>query len=109
MTNVSQRIHYTGVVGLARLLALALLVCASQYLDAQNFFPLKDVRPGLRGIGRTVFYGNRVEDFQVEILGVLENLTPKQSIILAKLSGGPLAQTGVMQGKIGRASCREGV
>src|SRR5947209_7006121 len=101
MINVSQRIHYTGVVGLARLLALALLVCASQYLDAQTFFPLKDVRPGLRGIGRTVFYGNRVEDFQVEILGVLENLTPKQSIILAKLSGGPLAQTGVMQGMSG--------
>jgi hypothetical protein len=68
---------------------------------AQGFFPLRDVRPGLRGTGRTVFQGNRVEEFQVEILGVLENIAPKQSIILGKLSGGPLAETGVMQGMSG--------
>jgi hypothetical protein len=68
---------------------------------AQGFFQLKDVRPGQHGVGRTVFHGNRIEEFQVEILGVLENLTPKQSIILAKLSGGPLEETGVMQGMSG--------
>jgi hypothetical protein len=52
-------------------------------------------------VGRTVFSGNRIENFDVEILGVLENIGPKQSIILARLSGGPLAQTGVMQGMSG--------
>lgn len=67
----------------------------------QAFYPLKDVRPGLHGIGRTVFAGNRVEEFQVEILGTLENLLPKQTIILARLSGGPLAETGVLQGMSG--------
>ncbi len=67
----------------------------------QAFFPLEDVRPGLHGVGRTVFHGNQIEEFQVEILGILENLTPKQTIILAKLSGGPLAETGVMQGMSG--------
>ena len=36
------------------------------------FFALKDVRAGMHGVGRTVFNGNRIEDFQVEILGVLE-------------------------------------
>jgi hypothetical protein len=55
----------------------------------------------MKGIGRTVFHGGQVEEFQVEILGVLENTGPKQSIILAKLSGGPLAETGVMQGMSG--------
>ncbi len=55
----------------------------------------------MRGIGKTVFSGDRVEDFQVEILGVLENIGPKQSLILARLSGGPLANTGVMQGMSG--------
>src|SRR3954452_22686963 len=68
---------------------------------AQGFFQLKDVRPGQHGVGRTVFHGNRIEEFQVEILGVLENLTRKQSIVLAKLSGGPLEETGVMQGMSG--------
>ncbi|HEY3939986.1 MAG TPA: hypothetical protein VGL97_21335 [Bryobacteraceae bacterium] len=42
-----------------------------------------------------------MEEFQVEILGVLQNLGPKQTIILARLSGGPLAQTGVLQGMSG--------
>jgi hypothetical protein len=59
------------------------------------------VRPGLRGVGRTVFQGDRIEEFQVEILGVLQNLGPKQTIILARLSGGPLAETGVLQGMSG--------
>jgi len=65
------------------------------------FFPLKDLRQGMRATGRTVFAGDKVEDFQVEILGVLENSGPKQSIILARLSGGPLERTGVMQGMSG--------
>ena len=55
----------------------------------------------MRGIGKTVFSGDRVEDFQVEILGVLENIGPKQSLILARLSGGPLESTGVLQGMSG--------
>lgn len=55
----------------------------------------------MRGVGRTVFSGSKIENFDVEILGVLENVGPRQSIILARLSGGPLAQTGVMQGMSG--------
>ncbi len=55
----------------------------------------------MRGIGRTVFNGNKIEDFQVEILGVLDNIGPKESLILARLSGGPLEHTGVMQGMSG--------
>jgi hypothetical protein len=71
-------------------------------LSAQTvFFPLKDLKPGMRATGRTVFSGDRVEDFQVEILGVLENVGPKQSLILARLSGGPLEKTGVLQGMSG--------
>ena len=82
-------------------IAAALFLMLPRFLGAQGFFPLKDVRPGLHGIGRTVFQGNRIEEFQVEILGVLQNAGPKQSIILAKLSGGPLAEAGVVQGMSG--------
>ena len=75
---------------------------------SQQFFPLKDVRPGLRGVGKTVFQGDRIEEFQVEILGVLEDFGPKQPIILARLSGGPLAETGVLQGMSGSPVYIEG-
>lgn len=77
------------------------LLGASLLAAAPDIFPLRDVRAGQHGVGRTVFAGSRVEDFQVEILGVLENVGPGQSIILARLSGGPLATTGVMQGMSG--------
>ena len=79
------------------------LFCGSSlgFGASQDFFPIQDVRPGLRGIGRTVFQGDRIEDFQVEILGVLQNFGPRQPIILARLSGGPLAETGILQGMSG--------
>ncbi|MBV9303787.1 MAG: hypothetical protein JOY62_09150 [Acidobacteriaceae bacterium] len=79
----------------------AVLLAGASSLSAQNLFPLKDVRPGLRGVGRTVFAGNRIDEFQVEILGVLENVGPKQAIILARLSGGPINDAGVLQGMSG--------
>jgi hypothetical protein len=71
-------------------------------LSAQTaFFPLKDVRAGMHGTGRTVFTGGKVEEFQVEILGVLDGAGPKQSLILARLSGGGLEHAGVMEGMSG--------
>ncbi len=85
----------------------AALLAGAQTLAAQSvpaplrIFPLSEVRAGQRGVGRTVFSGDRIEEFGVEILGILRNAGPKQSIILARLSGGPLAETGVLQGMSG--------
>ncbi len=81
-----------------RLAVLAALALAADVSAQTALFPLKDIKPGMHGIGRTVFNGNKVEEFQVEILGVLENIGPKESLILGRLSGGPLEHTGVMQG-----------
>jgi len=64
--------------------------------------PLAEVRPGMQGVGRTVFEGARVAEFGVRVLGVLDNaLGPRQSLILARLVGGPLAETGVISGMSG--------
>ena len=84
---------------LCRLLAAAFMGLA---LFAQpSVMPLNEIRPGMRGIGKTVFSGDRVDQFDVEVLGVLENVGPKQSLVLARLSGGPLQHTGVLQGMSG--------
>ncbi len=79
----------------------SVLIVASGLFAQTPIFPLRDIRAGQHGIGRTVFSGNKIDEFQVEVLGVLENVGPKQSIILARLSGGPLDKTGVMQGMSG--------
>ena len=78
-----------------------LLACGVALIAQTPLLPLSEVRPGMRGVGKTIFQGDRVEEFQAEVLGVLENAGPKQSIILARLSGGPLEKTGVLQGMSG--------
>ena len=64
-------------------------------------FPLSEVKPGMKGVGRTVFARQKMEEFDVEIIGKLENSSPKQTMVLARLSGGPLANTGVIAGMSG--------
>jgi hypothetical protein len=82
---------------------LTMLLVAPQAVLAQSahFFPLEMVKPGQKGYGKTVFSGTQVESFDVEILGVLKNIGPKQNLILARLSGEKLNDTGVFAGMSG--------
>ena len=41
----------------------------------------------MKGRGKSVFQGAAIEEFDVEILGVLENVQPKRNVILARLKG----------------------
>ena len=83
--------------------ALALILASSLTVPATpTLMPVEDIRPGMVGIGRTVFQGTTLQDFKVHILGVLRNVQgPKRNLILARLEGGPLADTGVAQGMSG--------
>jgi len=72
-------------------------------LTAQDtkIMPVDEVRQGMKGFGKTVFQGTTIEQFGVEVLGVLKNFAPKQDMILVRLSGGPLERTGVIAGMSG--------
>ncbi len=65
--------------------------------------PIDDIRPGMTGIGKTVFAGIEIEEFQVEILAVLKNNGRHGDAIMAKVSGGPLPleKVGVVAGMSG--------
>ncbi len=88
--------------------ALAALLLAGDLWPRTDFFHVEDVKPGMRGVGRTVFRGGRPEDFDVEILGVLRGIGPGTSAVLARLSGGPLADVGVFEGMSGSPVFIEG-
>ena len=67
-----------------------------------RFFPLEDLRPGMKGTARTVFSGTEPQEFSVEILGVLPGFPgPRQSAIIARLSGANVEKTGVFAGMSG--------
>ena len=83
-------------------LALGLLFTLATLPAATPFMSVGEVKPGMEGIGRTVFSGETPEEFKVHILGVLRNVVgPQRDLILARLEGGPLEKTGVMQGMSG--------
>ena len=41
---------------------------------APALMPIEDVKPGMEGIGRTIFEGTELKEFKVHILGVLKNV-----------------------------------
>jgi len=83
------------------LLVFIIVITGATCLTASEIMPLSEVKEGMIGTGKTVFKGNGIEEFQVEILGVLHNFFPQQSMILAQLKGGNLDQTGVIAGMSG--------
>src|SRR6185436_14580383 len=79
-----------------------LAVVSARTTGATTQMGIDEIRPGMVGIGRTVFDGTHVEEFKVNIIGVLQNMIgPGRNLILAKLEGGPLAHTGVIAGMSG--------
>jgi hypothetical protein len=85
----------------AVVLSVAVLGLPALQADTPQM-PISEIRPGMVGIGRTVFAGTQVEEFRAHVLGVIENVIGTQrNLILARLEGGPLATTGVIAGMSG--------
>jgi hypothetical protein len=67
-----------------------------------SFLPLEEVRTGQKGVARTVFAGADAQEFGVEILGVLPGYpAPRQSVIIARLTGSLVERTSVFAGMSG--------
>ncbi|MEL7061047.1 MAG: SpoIVB peptidase S55 domain-containing protein [Acidobacteriota bacterium] len=62
---------------------------------------LKELAPGDRGVGLSVFAGTEPTPFDVEVIGVLRNSTLELSYLLARVSGQNLEHTGVAGGMSG--------
>lgn len=84
--------------GLAAGLGLALAPTAPA---APPSIPLDEIHAGQRGYGLTVLAGTAPERFEVEVLGVLKNVAPGTSYVLARLTGAHLEKTGVIAGMSG--------
>jgi hypothetical protein len=75
---------------------------AAASTSATALFPLEEIRPGMKGVARTVFSGSEPQEFNLEILGLLPGYTgPRQSTIIARLVGANVDKTGVFAGMSG--------
>jgi len=86
---------------IALLIAAVFILYASNLVQAADIMQLDDIKSGMKGIGRTAIQGNQLIEFQVEIISVLKNFTPKKNMIIAKLSGGPIEKIGIAAGMSG--------
>src|SRR5438067_3056169 len=68
---------------------------------AEPFWQVDDIKPGMKGYGRTVMKGTKIETFQAEVLGVLKNTSPGRDMVLCRLAGLDLERTGIIAGMSG--------
>jgi len=87
-----------GISFLISFLIFTVLMAAQ---ESSPILPIDQVKAGMKGKGKTVFEENKIEEFEVEILGILKNVQPKKDIILAKLTGKRLSSTGLISGMSG--------
>ncbi|MDY5739396.1 MAG: SpoIVB peptidase S55 domain-containing protein, partial [Anaerovoracaceae bacterium] len=87
-----------------RIFIMALCLCLQLAVAAASnvsFMPIRDLRPGMQGIGKTVIQGDTIEEFNVEILGVQGSEATGYSIFV-RLYGDLIEKTGgVAQGMSG--------
>ncbi|HHT9117845.1 MAG TPA: SpoIVB peptidase S55 domain-containing protein [Candidatus Hypogeohydataceae bacterium YC38] len=91
---------YKSIFPIFLLLLVVPLVLGAQD-PAGIVLDLDELKPGMKGYGKTVFSGEKIEEFDVEILGVLKNWEAKTDMILVKMSGEPLDKTGIISGMSG--------
>jgi hypothetical protein len=98
--------RFTPILSAILIAVMATLVTAQKPLatkvNGPEIFALEDLKPGMKGTARTVFSGSGTEEFGVEVLGILPGFPgPRQSAIIAKLSGPNVEKTGVFAGMSG--------
>jgi hypothetical protein len=90
------------IVVLANVAAHAQKPAVDATVKDSRLFALEDLRPGMKGTAQTVFSGTEPQEFGVEILGVLPGFPgPRQSAIIARLTGANVEKTGVFAGMSG--------
>ena len=71
-----------------RIAAVLAALLGASLPAATPLMPVEEIRPGMVGVGRTVFEGAELKEFKVQIIGVLRNVQgPRRDLILARLDG----------------------
>lgn len=89
-----KRVACSGVV-------LTLLFSTSILKAEPQILALSEIKEGMHGYAKTVFQGDKIEEFPVEVVGVLKNFFSKRSVILIRLLGEKAQFTGVVAGMSG--------
>jgi len=59
-----------------------------------SYFPFSHIKRGMEAVGKTVFYGTEVEDFQLEVMDVVEGKKVEESYFVVKVTDKKLKEMG---------------
>jgi hypothetical protein len=69
---------------------------------APDIMPVDEIKTGMQGTGKTVVSGTKLEEFGVEVLGIMKNKGPSGDLILVRTFGDVIDRTGgIAQGMSG--------
>src|SRR5690349_18667726 len=101
MACTSRRRGLLSILLVGGLIAGAGAVATAGEPDPATYWDVKDVRPGMKGKGRTVMVGMKLEEFEAEVLGVMRDVNPGRDMVLCRLKGCNLEHAGIIQGMSG--------
>ncbi len=96
-----KRMQFLTVCSCLALFLLSAADAPAQDNAAPDIMPLKDVRPGMRGYGLSVFRGATIETFEVEVVSVMADFAPNHGVIWIKCLDDHLTQSGPVSGMSG--------
>lgn len=73
---------------------LCFLIFSSLALATTEPYPIDQVYPGLMGIGKTVVQGTEIEEFDVEVIGVIPQPAPTLGLVMVRVSGNAIDLAG---------------
>ena len=90
-------------LGVLSLVCYTIMACQGAYVYAAvPLMPLEEVKVGAHGIARTVIAGTSIEEFGVEVLGIMKNKGAVGDLILVRTYGDVIDRSGgVAQGMSG--------
>jgi hypothetical protein len=106
--NISRFLILSALVSAPAIIP-SFFAAQAQTPTSTEILPLSEVRPGMQGYAYTIFAGDQVEKFDLEVIGIMPNfLGPRQTIILVQLKGPKVEHTGVVAGMSGSPVYFEG-
>jgi hypothetical protein len=86
--------EFYKLIILSFLLLLFLSIITSNISAKEEFILLDEIHSGMEGIGKTVFSGTKVEEFNVQVIDVIAGTGIDDDYILVKLSGEKIDNNG---------------
>ncbi len=89
------------LLGVSVALPFSVVARAAPPTEAQPIMTIDEVRVGMRGYGKTVYHGDTIEPFPVEVMSIVPDSTPGRAVVWVSCYDERMQRYGPVQGMSG--------